>query len=105
MGALNIWDHHTGFQISWPLFKKTSEVTAADTLLVLELACGSWADLPEMITTDQGTEFKREFAAVIKSHGLRLQTSGVESHWQAGEVEARGKAWKANRRWRSCHFI
>ena len=48
------------------------------------------------MAVDQGREFLGEFSALLKSHGVPVTTTGTEAHWQAGEVEVHGSAWKVD---------
>ncbi len=95
VGALNIIDSHTGFQVVWPIQgKRANQITSNDVLLHYEMAWSHWANLSQRFGTDPGSEFRGVFEGFCASIGRPLNKSGTEEHWAMGQVEVAGRVWK-----------
>ena len=81
----------------WPLLLgEMAAVTSEQVVVSFETAWSHWANLPQRVRTDPGSEFRGVFEGMCRATGVLLDKSGTEAHWAQGQVEVRGKIWRAS---------
>ena len=89
MPCVNFVDYATSLQVMVPIFKReTGEILRAafrDKWL-------SWAGPPEVLVLDPARPNLGEvFNDFCDGHGVRVEQTAAESHWQLGKVERHGQ--------------
>ena len=84
--VLNIVDWGSGFQALEPMREKT----AAEAFRKFWKAWGRHFGAPEVLVTDAGTEFGREFCEMAAGRGIITRQIGSRAPWQQGITERQG---------------
>ena len=84
--VLNVVDWGSGYQALEPMREKT----AAEAFRKFWKAWGRHFGSPEILVTDAGTEFGREFCELAAGRGIITRQIGSRAPWQQGVTERQG---------------
>ena len=84
--VLNVVDWGSGYQALEPMREKT----AAEAFRKFWKAWGRHFGSPEILVTDAGTEFGREFCELAAGRGIIARQIGSRAPWQQGVTERQG---------------
>ena len=86
--CINIVDYGTSFQIMVPIYVKESSELIKQ---VLQDSWISWAGPPKVLSVDPAQpNISQAVSEFCEAHGISLQPTAGEAHWQSGKVERHG---------------